>query len=221
MDERLLERGKLGIGFGVGREKLVAYFARKGCTVLATDVEPDSPARKVWVETNQHCDSMRDLFLPGICDHETFQKNTRFEYADMNAIPEKLLQSQFDFTWSCCAFEHLGSIEKGKQFILNQMQCLRPGGIALHTTEFNLSSDVVTTEHGPTVIFRKRDIEEIASLLRAAGHEILTDYEVGNGELDRYVDIPPYLSAPDKRHLRLLLCQYVTTSIGLFIRKKG
>jgi len=220
-EERMLEKGRLGLGFGVGREKLVAYFAREGCKLLATDVEPDSAARKVWVESKQHCDGLQDLFSPGICDGETFRRHTRFEYVDMNRIPERLKQSRFDFTWSCCAFEHLGSIEQGKRFILDQMGCLRPGGIALHTTEFNLSSDVVTTERGPTVIFRKKDIEEMARLLRAEGHEIVIDYGVGNGVLDRYVDIPPYMSAPDKRHLRLLLCQFVTTSIGLFIRKKG
>lgn len=219
-EEGLLEASRMGLGFGVGKEKLISYFAKRGCAVLATDLEPDNAARKAWVDTNQHSDSVRDLFLPGICDYDTFARRVQFAYVDMNRIPEGLQQGEFDFTWSCCAFEHVGSIEQGKQFILNQMNCLKPGGVALHTTEFNLSSDELTVSSGPTVIFRKCDIEELAEALRKEGHEITVSYDVGTGELDRYVDIPPYLTAPDKRHLRLLLWKYVTTSIGLFIRKK-
>jgi hypothetical protein len=220
-EEGLLGPGRAGLGFGVGKEKLAAFFAQQGCSVLATDLEPDSAAKKAWVDTHQHSDGLGDLNHPEICDAQTLRRRVNFGYVDMNDIPRSLMQAQFDFTWSCCAFEHLGSIEKGKQFILNQMDCLRPGGVALHTTEFNLSSDVLTVSHGPTVIFRRQDIEEIAANLRAQGHEIAIDFSSGNGELDRYIDIPPYLSAPDKRHLRLLLWQYTTTSIGLFIRKKA
>lgn len=219
-EENLLKDGKMGLGFGVGKEKMISYLARHGCAILATDLEPDSTGATAWIDSNQHSDSVRDLFLPGICDYETFASKVQFAYVNMNRIPEELQREEFDFTWSCCAFEHVGSIELGKQFILNQMKCLKPGGIAVHTTEFNLSSDVLTVETGPTVIFRKCDIEEIAESLRKDGHEILLNYDVGGGELDRYVDIPPFLSAPDKRHLRLLLGKFITTSIGLFIRKK-
>lgn len=216
----LLTSGKMGLGFGVGKEKMISYLAKHGCAILATDLDPDSTGATAWIDSNQHSDSVRDLFLPGICDYETFARKVQFAYVNMNRIPEALQREEFDFTWSCCAFEHVGSIELGKQFILNQMNCLKPGGVALHTTEFNLSSDVLTVETGPTVIFRKCDIEEIAESLRKDGHEILLNYDVGSGELDRYVDIPPFLSAPDKRHLRLLLGKFTTTSIGLFIRKK-
>lgn len=218
--EGLLEAGRVGLGFGVGKEKLIPYFAKRGCAVLATDLEPDNAAKKAWVDTNQHSDSVKDVFLPGICDYETFSRQVQFAYVDMNRIPEQLQREEFDFTWSCCAFEHVGSIEQGKQFILNQMKCLKPGGVALHTTEFNLSSDELTVSSGPTVIFRRCDIEELAEALRKEGHEITVNYDAGTGELDRYVDIPPYMTAPDKRHLRLLLWKYITTSIGLFIRKK-
>ena len=219
-EENLLSAGKMGLGFGVGKEKMISYLAKHGCLILATDLEPDSAAANAWIDSNQHSDSVRDLFLPGICDYETFASRVQFAYVDMNRIPEELQREEFDFTWSCCAFEHVGSIELGKQFIMNQMKCLKPGGIALHTTEFNLSSDVLTVDSGQTVIFRKCDIEDLAESLRKEGHEIIMNYDVGTGELDRYVDIPPFLSAPDKRHLRFMLWQYITTSIGLLIRKK-
>ena len=34
--------------------------------------------------------------------------------------------------------DRIGSIELGLQFIENSMATLRPGGVAVHTTEFNL-----------------------------------------------------------------------------------
>jgi hypothetical protein len=136
----------------------------------------------------------------------------------MNHIPEDLLAEQFDFTWSTCSFEHVGSIELGQQFILNQMRCLRPGGIAVHTTEFNLSSDEYTLDHQGTVLFRRRDMEDLARSLRAEGHLIELNFSPGNGRLDHYADVPPYF-VPGGLHLKLLLDKYITTSIGLVIQK--
>ncbi len=36
----LVRPGARGLGFGVGREPLVAYFAGQGCAVVATDLAP-------------------------------------------------------------------------------------------------------------------------------------------------------------------------------------
>lgn len=217
----LLHEGAKGICFGAGRETLVSYFARHGCNVTATDLEPDEMTKTNWMDTNQHADSLADLLYPQICSADQFYSHVDFQYADMNNISDSFMQEQYDFSWSCCAFEHLGSIEQGKQFILNQMKCLKPGGVALHTTEFNIMSDVLTIDHNPTVLFRKCDIEEIARQLRNDGHTIEINYSTGTGTIDGYVDIPPYMQQADSWHLRLLLNKYIITSIGLFITKKA
>jgi hypothetical protein len=53
LDERAcLQPGKTGLGFGVGREALVAYFARRGCQILATDLATPEAARLGWVQSN-------------------------------------------------------------------------------------------------------------------------------------------------------------------------
>ena len=52
----------------------------------------------------------------------------------MNHLPDDL--RGFDFTWSSCALEHLGTLAAGADFVVAQMDCLRPGGVAVHTTEF-------------------------------------------------------------------------------------
>ena len=51
----------------------------------------------------------------------------------------------FDAVWSSCCFEHLGSPQAGLDFVLASMDCLRPGGLAVHTTEFDVhpSDEVV------------------------------------------------------------------------------
>jgi hypothetical protein len=113
-------------------------------------------------------------------------------------------------------FEHCGSIEQGKSFILNQMKCLRPGGVAIHTTEYNLSSNHSTVEDGGTVLYRQSDIEWMVSALREAGHSITIDFTPGREMVESYVDLPPYKLQP---HLRLLLADYVCTSIGLIITR--
>ncbi|WP_019122725.1 methyltransferase domain-containing protein [Brevibacillus massiliensis] len=215
LERGVLSPGKCGLGFGVGTEPLVPLFASHGCHITATDLDYDSALARGWVQTNQHFSSMAKINEKGICDPEQFQRLVRFQTLNMNSIgPE--YHNQYDFTWSSCSFEHCGSIELGKQFTVNQMDCLKPGGIAIHTTEFNLSSNDGTLDSGPTVIFRLQDIEWMVQTLRQMGHSIDIDYSVGMSELESYVDVPPYLS---DTHMRLQLGQYISTSIGLIIKK--
>ena len=211
----LLHPGRRGLGFGCGREPLAALIAARGCEVVATDLDAATAAGHGWVETEQHAARLDDLNDRGICPPEQFQQRVRFLHADMNAIPEAL--SDFDFVWSCCAFEHLGSIEHGLAFVRRAMRCLRPGGIAVHTTEFNLSSNQRTVESRDLSVFRRQDLERLVRDLEAAGHRPWPlNFNPGNGPLDRYVDLPPYRSEP---HVRLRLDRFVITSIGLVIQR--
>ena len=120
----------------------------------------------------------------------------------------------FDFVYSSCAFEHVGSIEQGLQFVKNSLKCLRPGAIAVHTTEFNVFSNDATIDHQQTVLFRRQDIDRLAAELRSQGHEIVLNYNTGSGSFDRHIDVPPWSGI----HLKLQLEQYVTTSLGLLIQ---
>ena len=84
----------------------------------------------------------------------------------MNDISSDL--SNFDFCWSCCALEHLGSLSAGMRFIERSLDTLRPGGWAVHTTEFNIFSDVATIERGATVLYRQRDLRWLMEHLQRA-----------------------------------------------------
>jgi hypothetical protein len=124
---------------------------------------------------------------------------------------------QFDFVWSSCAFEHLGSLEHGLKYVENAMACVKPGGLAVHTTEFNVGSNDATHSEGGTVIYRRRDIDDLVSRLRKAGHKVKVKYTFGDQPADYNVDVPPYTHDV---HLKLHLMGHTTTSIGLVIRKK-
>lgn len=211
-----LREGARGLGFGVGIEPLSSTFAAAGCHIVATDLAADDDRATAWNNTDQLGANLRQIYHPQLCDEAAFFERVRFREADMNAIPADL--TGFDFTWSSCAYEHLGSIQAGLDFFENSLACLKPGGIAVHTTELNLSSNTNTLDDGTTVIFRRRDFEQLATRLIRQGHEVIPiTFDSGQTELDRVIDLPPY---SNDAHLRLALLRWVATSFGMIVRKK-
>ncbi len=237
----MLSEGRRGLGFAVGEEPLPALFASRGCSIVATDLVSTDRRAQAWSNTAQLAVSAEKLERPQICDPLSFRHRVSFRPVDMNRMPQDL--SEFDFTWSSCSFEHCGSIQLGLEFLLNQMRCLRAGGVAVHTTEFNLSSNEETVTEGDTVVFRKRDIDEVIKRLEAGGHSVEpVNYTLGSSAADRHIDIPPYADGPqnytlgssaadtqvdtrsraDRPHLKLLLAdKFISTSIALIIRKRA
>jgi len=133
----------------------------------------------------------------------------------MNHVTDDL--TDFDFCWSACAFEHLGSIELGLKFIERIISCLKPGGWAVHTTEFNISSNDETVSEGGTVLFRRRDFEALASRLDAMGHTVAPfNFNAGQGVVDGYIDVAPYRPEP---HLKLAIGGFEATSFGLIVQR--
>ena len=213
----MLAEGKRGLAFAVGQEPLPSLFASMGCQIMATDLDAPDYESKGWDKAGQHPGAIETLNRRGLCDPTEFAQRVAYRPVDMNAIPDDL--TGFDFTWSSCSFEHCGSIELGQQFIWRQMDCLKPGGVAVHTTEFNLTSNDRTREKGNTVIFRRRDIEAIVRRLRDDGHEVEPlDLDIGLNGTDLEFDRLPHSL---DRHLKLEWRSYVTTSIGLIIRKSA
>lgn len=221
-----LAPGCKGIVFGVGQERLPAYFASVGAQVLATDLAPDNAAAKDWIDTAQH-GSLDRLFYPEYLSREAFDAAVRFRYADMNDIADEL-DGQFDFCWSVCAFEHLGSIEKGLRFVERTGRLLKPGGVSVHTTEFSYTSNNETIDHWGTVLFRRRDFEQLADRLRSHGYVLPPiDFDVGATPVDFFIDIPPYpqhksayyQSELSALHLKLLVDGFPATCYGVAFQR--
>jgi SAM-dependent methyltransferase len=209
--------GKRGIGFGVGREPLPSLFASFGVQIVATDQSIEAAEKAGWARSAQHSIDVSALNESGICTEHMFTRLASFMAADMNDIPSSL-DEQFDFCWSSCSLEHLGSLKHGFDFIENSLRVLNPGGVAVHTTEFNLSSDLDTVESPGLSIYRRCDIDEF--LARIANRAFIVspvDWTLGEGFAETVVDLPPF--GRGEPHIRLKSGSYDVTSIGIVMQK--
>ena len=223
----MLAPGRTGLGFGVGQETLPSVLAAHGVRTTATDLPAGDARARPWVRTGQHAggeEARAALFRPGLLGAEEFERRVSFRAADMRRIPPDLLRGGFDLVWSSCAAEHLGGLGRGADFVLEAMRCLRPGGVAVHTTEFNTDAAGGTLRRGGTVLFQRRHLDALSRRLAEAGHRMLPlDDAPGEGPLDAFVDLPPYgeeagPGAPQAPHLRLSIRGYPVTSAGIVAR---
>lgn len=212
----LLRAGKKGLGFAVGCEPLPAYFAARKVQVLATDLSESEEKAQQWAETGQNTMGDREnLYMESICGRELFDRYVSYRSVNMNQIPEDI--GEYDFCWSSCAIEHVGGLEQSKQFLKNMIKVLKPGGIAVHTTEFNLSSNEDTAETGDNILFRRKDIEEMQAWFLQHGCHMEVSFKRGRKTGDLFVDIPEYRRTP--YHLNLSLEGYASTSFAFVVQK--
>jgi 2-polyprenyl-3-methyl-5-hydroxy-6-metoxy-1,4-benzoquinol methylase len=227
----ILMSGKKGIGFGCGEEPLASYFASKGMQITITDLDLDRSKGLGWIETGQHTSVLDTAWRSHLVSRQDFDANVKMEFVDMNHIPDKF-DGQYDFCWSICALEHLGSIEKGLQFVENSLNTLKPGGIAVHTTEFNYLNHEQTIDNWGTVLFQERHFIDLAQRLAIKGHKMLEpDFNIEDKALDRFIDLPPYAIAesgyrPESwyeskniTHLKLAIDGFACTCYGIVVIK--
>ena len=212
----LVKPDSRGLVFGVGHERLPALFASMGAHIVATDASAEQAEKTGWTNTNEHASNLEALRCPELVEGDVFDRNVTYRVCDMNNIAPDLVD--FDFNWSSCCFEHLGSLEAGLQFVVNAVEkTLRPGGIAVHTTEYNLLSNDQTVESVDTVIYRNRDLVALVQRLRDRGHIVQPFVVAPNSHYwDFHIDVPPYTQNP---HLKLLLWSHVATSAGIVVRR--
>jgi hypothetical protein len=175
----VLTNGKRGVGFGVGSEMLPRTFAEMGCQILATDLLPDNwkDTHKQFHELNAH-----DLITTRIVDMNWIHGAEQSDDID---------ETDFDFTWSTCSMDHCGSVWLTKRFLLNQMNVLNVGGVAVHTAEYTIS--VGMPRSGATVWLTWDDMLDMTELMRAMGHELApVDWFVGDSIEDHMIDTSPY-----------------------------
>lgn len=198
-DQGFLQQGSSGLGFGCGTEPLASCFANFVDELLITDAPPHIIEGKGWSDTNQHTANLEQAKHEWLATRESMDRTMKFEFADMNNISRDYFD-RFSFVWSSCALEHLGSKQLGLTFIVQSAQCLKPGGLAVHTTEFDLSGES-TIDHWETVLFNADDFQiTLKSMLDGLNNDgsgrrfelCPFDLQRGTAFLDGYVDIPPY-----------------------------
>jgi 2-polyprenyl-3-methyl-5-hydroxy-6-metoxy-1,4-benzoquinol methylase len=212
-----LKPGLTAVGFGVGQEPLPAALAKFGLSVLATDLDARAEESAAWAATGQHLSQLSALSRPDVVSDAVLEERVRMRPVDMNRLPNDL--GHFDLVWSACALEHLGSPDAGMAFIRRSLELLRPGGIAVHTTELELTPRATTADYGHMAVYRVVDLDRLADRVRNMGFEIATNWYVPlEAPADRWISLPPY-PHNDPAHLKLLIGQSVSTSVGLLIRR--
>jgi hypothetical protein len=94
-----------------------------------------------------------------------------------------------------------------------------PGGVSVHTTEFELTPRSETADYGNLALYRKADLDRLAERVRSLGFEIETNWYVSmDTAADRWVSVGPY-SHDDPAHLKLVIEDSVSTSVSLLISR--
>jgi SAM-dependent methyltransferase len=213
----MLRPGRAGLGFAVGAEALPSIFANYGVKITASDlnIEASDP---IWSETGQHAASLEALYHPEKVGADDFNQLVSFQTADMNDI-EDFGSEEYDFLWSSCSLEHLGTLELGTEFVKKAMRLLKPGGVAVHTTEYNCASNTSTAFEGTNVIYRRCDLERLASDLAGLGHSVgRFDFDIGSHPFDWDYDTEPFLTG-NGTHIKLLIEGHVSTSCLIIVEK--
>ncbi len=191
---------RYAIGFGVGREPIPAALIQLGFDVIATDYL-DGEIASQWKNTGELADNYEELNLRGIASAKEFAEHLRFRNLDMNILPAEY-SNQFDFVWSSCSLGHIGGYQAGLDFIENSLKLLKPGGIALHTTELDASSFKDKYESSTLNFYKLKDLNEVIGRARAKGFsvsniELPTKYR---GVSEKYVVREPWAEKP---HIRI------------------
>ncbi len=226
----MMRKGKKGLGLGCGKEPLPSYFIKKGCDITAGDKPCQNDDGDLWKSSGQYTESLSDLFDENIIDYATFKQKLSLRYVDLNDLPEDLF-GYYDFCWSTCVIEHIGSLKCGLNFLKNSLKLLKPGGISVHTTEFNYLNTPETVDNCGSVIFKQEHIEQLSEEILKLGGEVLSpDFSYGDKVFDKYIDLPPYPGAKIEGidipfigynipHIKLNIFGFPATCFGVIIKK--
>jgi SAM-dependent methyltransferase len=225
-DSGMLAPGRRGLGFGCGKEMLPSYLASRGVEVLATDLPLRHLDRSIWRNATAAAD---DLHHAELVPRAEFDRLVTVDHVDMNAIPPTL--AGFDFCWSVCSMEHVGSIAGAMAFVENSLATVKPGGVAIHTSEINVNAAGPTSNNDPIAMPQRADFEALAAKLAAAGHEVgPLDFDFGDSAIDRFIDVPPYLNGMDPAiraqwpggnpHIKISVYGFPATPFGLWVRRR-
>jgi hypothetical protein len=202
-------KGRSAIGLGVTRDRIAALLASRGVEVMAMG--------RPGAVTPEEARGGYHLFFPEVVRIEDFDLLVHFAEADLTD-PELDLGGPYDMCWSCATAQHMGGMDKVLGLVEGSLNLLKPGGVAVHTMDFNVGSDADTVETKELTIPRRRDIEALVARLVRAGHEVLPlNLYPGHDVADGLVDMPPY-GLP---HLKLQVGDHVVTSVGIAVRRGG
>lgn len=132
----------------------------------------------------------------------------------------------FDVVWSSSVVAHLGSPERGLDFVLESCRLLKPGGVAVHTLELELTNQPETRDYGHCAVHRLEDLAALEVRLAEVGCTATFNFGISMDTFeDRWISLAlhpdhgPRLPDPDGVHLKLVVGESVSTSFGILIRR--
>lgn len=213
----LLQPGRRALGVGTHDDPLTSCLTAHGLEVVLL-AEDSAPAQV-----------MERAFRPALVGRARFDALASVEPPNLLSEPFRLA-GQFDLCWTTQALERQGSVTAGLGMAHAMIHTLRPGGVALLTTEFDLGLTGTHARGSSAItVFGRTELERLREELAAAGHAMAPlDVAWGTGVLDSYIDMPPYAGDPQAQpgraeppHLKLLIEGTVATRIGLVLHAAG
>jgi len=210
---------QIGFNWASNADIMSGYFANKGCRVTVSNMDFSSVSRfPVRSTPNLTID---DFFVDGMVSRRRFNRLVNYIPSDMHsALPDSIL-GKYDFAWAG-HLENLGSVSLAQRFVINSLEVLKPGGIAVHFIELTLSSNVDTFEVGKTTVWRKRDIEQVVRDAQILGYHVFP-LQWGSGI--GHDDVTPdtfhitHLGYHDTGHIKLALFNHVVTTFCLILQR--
>lgn len=203
LSHQMLRDDRRGVGFGVGSEPLVRVFADKTAGILATDM-----LGKDWLSTHAGFSSLGN-------HPQVKTANVDMNWLNGEGGLDSVPREEFDFSWSVCSMDHCGAVWWTKRFLLNQMNTLKPGGVAVHTAEYTTTPGMPRS--GGTVYLTRDDILDLEQLAFQLGYELApVDWSLGDYPEDHIVDGPPF---EGRVHLKAVAHHGWTTCVGFALRK--
>jgi len=228
--QALWQMGKIrpamrGLNFGRGEDPIISYLCSKGCEITLADLS-EQPNKSNGAPGTTVTHALASAFRENLVERATFDRMVSSK--QMSSISSD--PARYDFCWSISAADRMGSIQSGIDFIEKSVDSLKPGGVAIHTTEFNFTNDSETIDNWPTVLFQRRHLESTIQRLEKKGCRLLQpDFDVGSRPLDRFIDIPPFPNDmheksiaywwKDTMHIKLSIDGFPSTSFGLIAVK--
>jgi hypothetical protein len=213
----VLTPGARMLGLGVGDEPIPSYLASLGLDVVATDLPGVTDRERVW----------RQSMLEG----DAFDRRVEVSDVDIRRLDDPTLRG-FDGLWSCSVVNALASADAAAEAIVAAMDTLKPGGVAVHATEFAFADDQPPQTPG-SLFFPRRFFQSLADGLNGRGHQVApVSFDLGQDALDGYVDLEPYTAEGAETfedlwreglgcpHLKVMSGGVLTTSFALVIRAR-
>lgn len=205
--------GKSGISFGCGLERIGPHLAGLGANMLFTDVAVNKTIEEHWLKTGQHCGGDLSKMEVSASTAGDWAERSEFQYYNMlDPIPKEWIGA-FDFCYSMNSVDHIGSICQAQEFIIRSMKVLRPGGVAVYTSELALDGPEDAMCFGYTSFFRMRDIRHLVYALNWAGNKTL-NLNYGHDWSKETIDREPF-SDPRANHILISIAGCLVTSFGI------